>query len=96
MNRMPWLVAATDEDLPFVGKQVQAGDSVAVCTKVEWAWLPPGDGDPVECHSREVAEACLDHGGSVGCRGTYSVTWLAPGARTAEGMPDHGGGVVTG
>jgi hypothetical protein len=98
MNRLPWrIVATSEEDLPVVGEQVRAGDYVAVCTKIEWAWLPPYDGDPVEGHSREVIEACVRmHGGSVGCRGVYSVTWLAPGARTAEGMPDHGGGVVTG
>jgi len=76
MDKTPWrVVATTDEALPFIGQEVRAGDYVAVCTKVEWAWLPPYDGDPVECHSREVAEACLGHGGSVGCRGVYSTTW---------------------
>jgi hypothetical protein len=76
MNKMPWRIAATDEDLPFIGKEVQAGDSVAVCTKVEWAWLPSGDGEPVDGHSREVVEACVRmHGGHVGCRGVYSITW---------------------
>src|SRR6185437_17139127 len=95
MSDVPWRIGppANDEDMPEVGKTVQAGDSVAVCTKVEWRYVPPTtEGEPVECHSQEVAEACVrGHGGHIEHRPVYSVTWLAPGARTAEGMPDHGG-----
>jgi len=37
MSDVPWRIGppAIDEDMPEVGKTVQAGDSVAVCTKVE-------------------------------------------------------------
>ena len=62
MSDVPWRIGppANDEDMPEVGKKVQAGDSVAVCSKVEWRYVPPTtEGEPVECHSQEVAEACV-------------------------------------
>jgi hypothetical protein len=75
-NNAPWQIAVTDEsDLPVIGKSFKAGDYLVTCTAIEWCYMPPGDGDPVPCHSREVAEACLSHGGHVGYRGVYSTTF---------------------
>jgi hypothetical protein len=78
MDHAPFRIAATDEShLPVVGKSSWVGGYLSTCIRVEWCWMPPGDGDVVMCHSREVAEACTrcGQGGSVGCRGTYHIAW---------------------
>jgi hypothetical protein len=70
-------IGATGEsDLPVIGQLFRVGDHLTTCTGIEWSWMPPGDGDAVECPSRDVAEACAQtHGGHAAYRATYDTTW---------------------
>lgn len=44
-----WYGSQPGEDPPAAGKTVRAGDLTAVCTKVEWRYVPHTPDEPVEC-----------------------------------------------